>query len=202
MLSLTIIDNNKWISEGISRFFAGKFIQVRNIGQESLDGVLSQIAGTDVLITELTAYGRDVQFFTELLLKVQFSSPATRIVVLTELNESAVISYVASVLPKVTFLDKQCSLKELSNAVLGLQYATAFDHSARRTKQTLSPREFGLLRLFGQTSNLTDIGHSLRLSCKTISHHRQSIIRKLNCSSNKEFFSRLNRMGYQAKNMQ
>lgn len=31
MLSLTLVDNNKWITEGISRYFAGKFIHVKNI---------------------------------------------------------------------------------------------------------------------------------------------------------------------------
>lgn len=196
MLSLTLIDNNKWISEGIARYFAGKFIQVRNIHQSGIDQALRETVGSDVLISELTAYGRDVQFFTELLLKVQRASPATRIVVLTDLHEKAVVSYVASVLQGVTFLSKKCSLKDLSDAVLGHPGATEFTQGARRTKQTLSPREFGLLRLLGQTSNLTDIGQTLHLSCKTISHHRQSIIRKLNCTSNKEFFSRLNRMGY------
>lgn len=199
MLSLTVIDNNKWISEGITHYFAGKFIKVRNIDETGLDQALSKTADTDVLISELAAYGRDVQFFTELLLRVQRASPNTRIVVLTDLNEKAVISYVASVLQGVTFLSKKCTLKELSDAVLGLEKEELFAQAAQRTKQTLSPREFGLLRFLGQTSNLTDIGHKLRLSCKTISHHRQSIIRKLNCSSNKEFFSRLNRMGYQAK---
>lgn len=199
MLSLTLVDNNKWITEGISRYFAGKFIHVKNIDSDDMDAALSKIAGTDLLISELTAYGRDVQFFTELLLKVQRSSPATRIIVLTDLHEKAVISYVVSLLPDVTFLSKKCSLKELSDTVLGLPSSAEFAAGVRRTKQTLSAREFGLLRMLGQTSNLTDIGHKMHLSCKTISHHRQSIIRKLNCANNKELFSRLSRMGYQAK---
>lgn len=93
----------------------------------------------------------------------------------------------------------KCSLKALSDAVLGLPLATEFEAGVRRTKQTLSAREFGLLRMLGQTSNLTDIGYKLHLSCKTISHHRQSIIRKLNCANNKELFSRLSRMGYHSK---
>lgn len=199
MLSLTLIDNNRWITEGISRYFAGKFIQIKNIDSDDVDLALSKVAGTDVLISELTAYGRDVQYFTELLLKVQRSSPATRIIVLTDLHEKAVTSYVVGVLAGVTFLSKTCSLKQLSDAVLGLPSSAEFAVGVRRTKQTLSPREFGLLRMLGQTSNLTDIGHKLHLSCKTISHHRQSIIRKLNCANNKELFSRLSRMGYQAK---
>ena len=199
MLSLTLIDNNKWITEGISRYFYGKSIHVKNVDSDEIDTALSKIAGTDFLISELTAYGRDVQFFTELLLKVQRASPGTRIIVLTDLHERAVISYVVSLLPCVTFLSKKCSLEALSDAVLGLPLSTEFEASVRRTKQTLSAREFGLLRMLGQTSNLTEIGYKLHLSCKTISHHRQSIIRKLNCANNKELFSRLSRMGYYSK---
>ncbi|PIF14708.1 response regulator transcription factor [Candidatus Pantoea floridensis] len=193
MLSLTLVDNNQWIAEGLNHYFSEKPVQIKKIDIDSLNSALKNIAGCNVLISELTAYGRDVQFFTELLRKVKASSPATRIIVLTDLNEKAVVSYVMSVLPGVIFLAKTSSLDDICDAVVG--HATT--QSTRRTKQTLSPREFGLLRLLGQTSNLTDIAYSLRLSCKTISHHRQSIIRKLNCANNKELFNRLNRMGYQ-----
>jgi hypothetical protein len=46
MLSLTLIDNNKWISEGIARYFAGKFIQVRNIDQSGIDQALRETMAT------------------------------------------------------------------------------------------------------------------------------------------------------------
>lgn len=200
MLTLTMIDSDRWITEGIARYFADRQILIRNIEEASIDEAYKIAAGTDVLISELTAYGRDVQYFTELLLTVRRLSPKTRIILLTDLNEEAVTGYVLNVLSGVTFLSKKRPITELASAVLGASPSTVTAPATLCTKQVLSPREFELLRLLVKTSSLTDIGHSLRLSCKTISHHRQNIIRKLNCSNSIELFSRLNRMGYHPDN--
>lgn len=199
MFTVTVIDSDRWIAQGIACYFSEKHIQVRLINQSQIDSALRIAAGSDVVISELCAFGHDVQALTELLVTLRCVSPATRLIILTDLREKAVISHVLTRLPGACVLSKRCDVRQLAGKVFGHPTGTSSPEEVLTVaygKEALTAREFGLLRLLATQRTLTDIGHRLQLSVKTISQHRKNIMQKLGCRTLVELPPRLKRMGF------
>ncbi len=199
MFTVTVMDSDRWIAQGIACYFTEKHIRVRLIDQTQSKHALRIAAGSDVVISELCGFGLDVQAMTELLVNLRFASPRTRLIILTDLHEKAVISHVMTRLPGAYVLSKRCNIVQLAYEVFGS--ATVSPSSAevltvRCSKEALTAREFGLLRLLATQRTLTDIGHRLQLSVKTISKHRKNIMQKLGCRALADLSPRLKRMGF------
>ena len=199
MFTVTVIDSDRWIAQGITCYFSEKHIRVRLIDQTQIDSALRIAAGSDVVISELCAFGRDVQALTELLVTLRRVSPATRLIILTDLREKAVISHVLTRLPGACVLSKRCDITHLAGEVFGRPAGITPPRETLTVgygKEALTAREFGLLRLLATQRTLTDIGHRLQLSVKTISQHRKNIMQKLGCRTLVDLPPRLRRMGF------
>lgn len=199
MFTVTVMDSDRWIARGIACYFSEKHIRVRVVEQAQIDNALRIAAGSDVVISELCGFGQDVQAMTELLLSLRFASPRTRLIILTDLHEKAVISHVMARLPGACVLSKRCDILQLAGEVFGSATGSssqADEFTVKCSKEALTAREFGLLRLLATQRTLTDIGHRLQLSVKTISQHRKNIMQKLGCSALTELSPRLKRMGF------
>lgn len=199
MFRLTVMDSDRWITDGIAGYFSERSIRVNVIEDAQIDNALLFAAGSDVVISELCAFGRDVQTFTEMFLRLRRLSPATKLIILTGIEEKAVIRYIASLLPDASVLSKRCEIIQLADEVFSC--ITAKDVSKappviKRRNGALTPREFGLLRMLATKKSLTEIGHLVQLSVKTISHHKKNIMRKLDCHSSADLSPRLRRMGF------
>jgi len=199
MFKLTVIDDDRWIAEGIACYFSEKHIRVNILTEGHGEEMFRSVVGSDVIISEISACGLDVQALIELLATVKNLSPSTRLIILTNLEERAITGYICSALPGIKIVSKRSDITLLANEIFGsvnnctLQQKTTF---SMPKNNVLTQREFGLLRLLATHRTLTDIGRVLRLSCKTVSHHRKSIIRKLNCSSITELPPLLERLGF------
>lgn len=202
MLTLTVIDSDRWIANGIAQYFSERNIRVNIMTDAQGEDVINIAAGSDVVISELCTFGLDVQAVAELYLRFRRVSPHTRLIFLTDLNEKAITQYITVLLPGARVLSKRCEIKQLANEIFGhaLRPAEESPYSSVRHKSSvLTPREFGLLRLLATSASLTDIGRKLQLSVKTVSQHRKNIMRKLNCRTSVELVPRLVRMGFTNK---
>ncbi|PKH26423.1 hypothetical protein CIG19_01055 [Enterobacterales bacterium CwR94] len=202
MFTLAVMDNDKCISSGIAQYFKDRQINVRVMTNAQARDAVSFAAKSDIVISELSVFGWDVQAITEIFIKLQLVSPATRLIILTDLDESAVINYISSLLPRARILSKRCDIHRLASEVFSCAAqddSKPLSFNLKPPKDALTAREFRLLRFLASNSSLTDIGHLLDLSVKTVSYHKKNIMRKLNCQTSVELPSRLARMGYGMK---
>ena len=199
MFTLTVIDSDKWIAAGIADCFKARHIQTILLSEGQPQDILAIAARSDVVISEICACGLDMQAMTELLIELKRVSPLTRLIILTDIEEAALLGYVQRVLPGVAILSKRCDMRMLTASVFGTH-----DHNSVQPfvdkrvsgSSALTRREFELLRLLAIHHTLTDISAVLKLSIKTISHHRKSIMRKLHCRTWIELPLQLERIGY------
>lgn len=202
MFNITVMDSDRWITAGIAQYFNDRHIQVSVINDAHATDALGIATGSDIVISELYGFGRDVQEVSELFVMLRMLSPSTRVIFLTDLNEKAVIRYVTALLPNARVLHKSCDIHRLASEVFSC--ASQSDDeivalSVKRKSGALTAREFSLLPLLATHKSLTEIAKKLHLSVKTISHHRTSIMRKLHCRTALDLSPRLTNMGFGIK---
>ncbi|MBY4888832.1 LuxR C-terminal-related transcriptional regulator [Pantoea sp. DY-15] len=199
MFTLTIIDSDKWIAGGIAHYFRERSVKVKVIDEEQFEKALTIAAGSDVVISEIRTCHRDVQTFVELFFNLRKLLPAPRLIILTDLEEEAVINYVTWRLPEATVISKRTPSTQLAGEIFGGLILHGSKHSVQYPVENhgaLTAREFGLLRMLATKRTLTDIGQSLNLSVKTVSNHKRNIMRKLNCKKKNELPTLLAKMGF------
>jgi len=199
MFTLTVIDSDRWIAGGIAHYFRERYIRVNQVDEAHFDSALTLAAGSDVIISEIRALKRDVQDFIELFLRIRRCSPAPRLIILTDFDEPAVLNYVTLQLPEAVILPKSTPVTELAGEIFKTKTPLISEDvqpAHVRSRCALTAREFGLLRMLATKRSLTDIGRSLELSVKTISHHKRNIMRKLNCRNTTELPTLLAEMGF------
>lgn len=203
MFKLTVLDNDKWIAEGIAYYFAEKHILTCIPEEINSSNIIRLVSGSDVVVSEISAYGRDVQFFSEILMDISNKLPDTRLILLTAIEEPAVIGYIHKLMPQVTILSKRSEIQALADVVFnhsgGVDLTKGKVFIGHET-DCLTSREFSLLRSFASGHSLVNIARTLNVSGKTVSHHRSKIIKKLNCSNVMEFTQRLIDMGFSIQN--
>ncbi|WP_370443454.1 helix-turn-helix transcriptional regulator [Klebsiella michiganensis] len=199
MFTLTVMDSDKWIAAGIAQYFNDRHITVTVLTDAQDKDALKIAAESNIVISELYTSGRDVQAVSELFVMLRMKSPLTRVIFLTDLKEKAVISYVKALLPNARVLSKSCDIHRLASEVFSC--ASQSDEeiislNVKRKSGALTAKEFSLLRFLATNKSLTDIGFKLQLSVKTVSQHRKSIMRKLNCRTTHELSPCLKGMGF------
>ena len=199
MFRLTVMDSDRWIADGISLYFSRRSIQVNIIMYEQAEVTLQNVLGSDVVISELYAFDHDMQTFIELFLKISQLSPSTKIIILTGLEEKAILAYVASLLPMACVLSKRCEITKLVDEVFShipQRESVQVPPVIKQMKGVLTTREFSLLRMLAANKSLTEIGHLLQVSVRTVSYLKKNVMLKLNCRTKGDLSSLLRRMGF------
>lgn len=193
MINLTIIDNDRWIVEGIKAIFCSEDIKIHVAKDYNDSGLFKAGSHFNMLITELVTTENNIEAVFEYLKLIRFWSPDIRIVILTSITEIAVLKYINLHLPDVHLISKKESIEAL--------HAAFFSHCPAKqlglSSLSLTHKEFQMMRWLSSKSSLKEIASILNLSVKTISHHKKNIERKLGCSNKYELYRCLNNYGYQ-----
>lgn len=198
MIRVVIADDHTIVREGLKELLsnAGEI----DVIAEAVDGhdVIERVRGLqfDVLVLDMSMPGKSGM---ELIKQVKAEAPKLRIVVLTmhQENQYAVRAIRAGA---SGYLTKDAASDQLVNAIRKVAAGGAFisaevaEMLARQAQgatqatphESLSDREFQVLRMLVSGIPLTDIGEELHLSVKTISAHKARILQKLGLSNQSE----------------
>jgi DNA-binding NarL/FixJ family response regulator len=198
MIRVVIADDHTIVREGLREILsaAGDF----QIVAEAVDGhqVIERARNLqfDVLVLDMSMPGKSGM---ELIKQLKSEFPRLRIVVLTmhQENQYAVRAIRAGA---SGYLTKDAASEQLVTAIRKVASGGAFispevaELLARQAQgavdaaphETLSDREFQVLRMLVSGAPLTDIGEELHLSVKTISAHKARILQKLGLSNQSE----------------
>lgn len=203
MFKLTVLDNDKWVAEGVAYYFAEKHIITCIPESVKSHDIIRIVSDSDIVISELSAYGRDVQYFSEVLMDINEKLPHTRLILLTDIKKPAILGYIHKLMPDVTILSKRSEIQTLADAVfsheVGMEVTTGRNLIDQHAN-ALTSREFSLLRSLASGHSLVKIANELNISGKTVSHHRRKIIKKLNCRNMMELTHVLVDMGFSIQN--
>lgn len=189
------VDANHWATLGLKKLlisggyefsFCTSFCEAKRI-------LIDQ--SIDVMIIELKTEVDDIESSYAFLRLLQALYPRIRVLVLTEINDAALLNFFAHELKSVLFLTKKSSLASI---VAGLNSLAEHKPNAltRSGVPSLSLQEFNMLKWLARYSSQQDIALRVRLHNKTISHYKRSIYLKLNCENNVQFHHRLNQYGF------
>ena len=191
MIRVVIADDHTIVREGLRQLLsaAGDI----EVVAEAVDGfeALACVRNTDfdVLVLDMSMPGKSGM---ELIRQLKAEKPKLRIVVLTmhQENQYAVRAVKAGA---SGYLTKDGASAQLVQAIrkvaaggafISAEVAEQLAHQAHGAggappHETLSDREFQVLRLLAAGVSLTEIGERLHLSVKTISTHKSRILEKL-----------------------
>lgn len=155
----------------------------------------------DVLVTDFSMPGAEVDDGLSLISLIQQSWPDIRIIVLTMLSNAGLISsmrmrQVAGLVSKADALD------ELGNALRAIKagdsyISSTFERllsgtrasSSRDPRTVLSERELEVLRLFASGLSISEIAARRGRSVKTVSHQKMSAMGKLGLRNDPELYT-------------
>lgn len=191
MIRVAIADDHRIVREGLKQLLATED-DIAVVG-EAVNGheVLARIRDTelDVLVLDLSMPGKTGM---DLIKQIKSEKPKLRIVVLTMHAEH---QYAVRAIKAGAsgYLTKDSASSQLVDAIrkvaakgafISAEVAERLAHEAHGTHEglpheTLSDREFQVLRLLVAGESLTDIGRQLNLSVKTVSTHKTHIMQKM-----------------------
>jgi DNA-binding NarL/FixJ family response regulator len=191
MIRIVIADDHAIVREGLKRIVAsGEDMEVL---AEAADGteVMQRVRELqfDVLVLDLSMPGRSGM---ELIKLARSEKPALRILVLSMHQE---LQYAVRAIRSGAsgYLTKESAPAELLQALrkiaAGGAYVTsevaeqlalgAMPGGTAATHESLSPREFEVLRLLAGGMSVTEAAGQLTLSVKTVSSHKANLMQKL-----------------------
>lgn len=155
----------------------------------------------DVLITDFSMPGAEVDDGLGLVNLIQSGWPHIRIIVLTMLSNAGLISSLR--MRKVAGLvSKADTLDELGNALRAIKagetyISSTFERllsgtragSSRDPRTVLSERELEVLRLFASGMSISEIAAKRDRSVKTVSHQKMSAMGKLGLRNDPELYT-------------
>jgi len=191
MASVFVIDDHELIREGL-KVILGKQPGLKIVGDAATSRrFFSSISGSppDIVLLDITL--RDENGL-DILKEIKKRLPATRILILSMHSEE---SFVLRALRAgaAGYVDKQKASNELVRAIRkvlnGERYVTkeieqrlladmSFD-KPRASHETLTDREFQVLRLIAAGRSSGEIANELRVSVSTITTHRSKILKKM-----------------------
>jgi DNA-binding NarL/FixJ family response regulator len=191
MIRVAIADDHRIVREGLKQLLATED-DIAVVG-EAVNGheVLARIRDTevDVLVLDLSMPGKTGM---DLIRQIKSEKPKLRIVVLTMHAEH---QYAVRAIKAGAsgYLTKDSASSQLVDAIrkvaakgafISAEVAERLAHEAHGTHEgppheTLSDREYQVLRLLVAGESLTDIGRQLNLSVKTVSTHKTRIMQKM-----------------------
>lgn len=196
MIRVLIADDHVLVRDGIRRILAdsGEIEVVAEAGSTRELVELSTTRPLDVVVMDLSmpdASGLDA------ITRIQAVCPELPLLVLT-MHPADQYAVRALGLGASGFVNKEAPPTELLEAIRtlrkGRRHITPHvaellanhvdDHRRRLPHETLSNREFQVMRMLGKGLSVTEIARELSLSVKTISTFRTRVLRKLNFRSN------------------
>jgi len=195
-LRILIVDDHTIVRDGLRQIlggsFAGAFFADARNGQEAL----AQISKSkcDVVLLDITMPG---QSGLDILKQIKLLHPEIKILVLTMHPED---QYAMRVLKAGAsgYLTKETASDEVVNALKkvlagGTYVSAAFSQhllgelanpAPKAGHETLSDREYQVLRMTASGKTVKEIGSDLGLSIKTVSTYRTRVLEKLNLKTN------------------
>jgi DNA-binding NarL/FixJ family response regulator len=193
MTRVVLADDHKIVRDGLKRILAATTdLQVAG---EAADG--DQLLGLvkaedyDVAVVDMSMPGLSG---IALIKRLKSEKPKLRVLVLSMHGEA---QYAARALKAGAsgYLNKDSAAEQLVGALrkiaaggvhIGEAAAASLVAAEKAPHDTLSDREFEVLRLLVEGLGPTDIGERLRLSVKTVSTHKTRILEKLGLGSTAE----------------
>ena len=190
---IVLADDHKIVRDGLKRILAAT--PDLQVAGEAADGdeilALVKAADYDVAVLDMSMPGLAG---IALIKRLKLEKPRLRILVLSMHGES---QYAARALKAGAsgYLNKDSAAEMLVGAIrkiaaggvhIGEAAAASLVAADKSPHETLSDREFEVLRLLVDGLGPTDIGERLHLSVKTVSTHKTRILEKLNVGSTAE----------------
>ena len=193
MIRVLIADDHNIVRDGLKRILAAT-IDIEVAGEAaSGDQALALVkaADYDVAMLDMSMPGLSG---LDLVKRIKLEKPKLRILVLSMHGEQ---QYAARVLKAGAsgYLNKDSAAEVLVSAIRKLAAGgmhvpesamAGLVSSGKPLHESLSDREFEVLRLLVEGLGPTDIGERLHLSVKTVSTHKTRILEKLNLGSTAE----------------
>lgn len=204
-LRVILADDHPVVLAGVSDLFLESFDYELVASVTSSSALIHHIVQDtpDVVITDYSMPG-DGQYGDGLRLieYLRRTFPAVRIVVLTMVSNPMILSalYMAGVSAVVL---KQDNMSEIVKALDNLRHQRCYyppgyradENGPQRAKpldariQSLSPREFEVLRHFVRGATVMEIAERLKRSVKTVSTQKQTAMRKLGLQTDQDLIA-------------
>lgn len=190
---IVLADDHKIVRDGLKRILAAT--PDLQVAGEAADGdeilALVKAGDYDVAVVDMSMPGLAG---IALIKRLKLEKPKLRILVLSMHGES---QYAARALKAGAsgYLNKDSAAEMLVGAIrkiaaggvhIGEAAAASLVAADKSPHETLSDREFEVLRLLVDGLGPTEIGERLHLSVKTVSTHKTRILEKLNVGSTAE----------------
>ena len=193
MIRVLLADDHKIVRDGLKRILAATTDVQVAAEAASGDQALALVKANeyDVAMLDMSMPGLSG---LDLIKRIRIERPKLRILVLSMHGEQ---QYAARVLKAgaAGYLNKDSAAEALLSAIRkvaggGMHVpeaaAASLVSSGRAGHESLSDREFEVLRLLVEGLGPTDIAERLHLSVKTVSTHKTRILEKLNLGSTAE----------------
>ncbi len=195
-LRILLVDDHTIVRDGLKQILGNHFPQAlfgegRN-AREALAAI--EKATWDVILLDITMPG---QSGLDVLKQIKNMQPEAKVLVLTMHPED---QYAARVLKAGAsgYLTKETASEEVVNALTkilagGNYVSAAFSQTLladlvnptpKAPHETLSDREYQVLRMLASGKSSKDIGFDLGLSIKTVSTYRTRVLKKLSLKTN------------------
>jgi DNA-binding NarL/FixJ family response regulator len=199
MFTLAVLDSDAFCCKGIADYFEARDIRTFCCPDMTELEFTLEIHSVQVVIAELATskdtFFRCVKFLTQLNLRW----PHIRLIIFTQIADPVLIKYVLQYVPHCNMVMKNDSVQQLAACIFAGASGHPFNSSSQAMvwkynqdeHKTLTPLEFRLLELMarGKTNKL--IAPIVSRSNKTISSHKQNIMKKLGCRNVVELHSKL-----------
>lgn len=197
VVKLLLVDDHAIVREGLKRILANEAgMLVEGEAANSFEAIQHIRSGHfDVMLLDISLPGKSG---LDVLKLIKTEKPHTRVLILSMFPED---QYAVRVLKAgaAGYLAKESAPKELVNAIrkvadggtyvsLSLAERLAGDlaQPSGAAHETLSDREFTVLRMIASGRSPTQIADEMQLSIKTISTYRARILVKMNLHNNAE----------------
>jgi two-component system, NarL family, invasion response regulator UvrY len=197
VVKLLLVDDHAIVREGLKRILDGEpgMIVAGEAGDsfEAIQQIRKQ--HFDIVLLDISMPGKNG---LDVLKMIKAEKPHTRVLILSMFPED---QYAVRVLKAGAsgYLTKESAPKELVSAIrkvsdggtyvstsLAEQLAGELTQPSGSLHETLSDREFAVLRMIAVGRSPTQIADELQLSIKTISTYRSRILTKMNLQNNAE----------------
>ena len=193
MTRVLLADDHKIVRDGLKRIL-GATTELEVAGEAADGDELLKLVKTgdyDVAVVDMSMPGLSG---IALIKRLKSEKPKLRILVLSMHGEQ---QYAARVLKAGAsgYLNKDSAAEQLVGAIrkvaaggvhIGEAAAASLVAAEKAPHESLSDREFEVLRLLVEGLGPTEIGERLHLSVKTVSTHKTRILEKLNLGSTAE----------------
>ena len=196
MLRILIADDHAIVRRGLQDIIRDEFPSAEIVGVENANELLKKVMKEEwsIVITDLSMPGRSG---LEALQQIKTHYPALPVLVLSIYPEE---QYAIRVLKAGAsgYLNKDMAPDELVNAIhrvlsgkkfitsaVAEKLASSFNiNSEKFSHESLSDREFEVLKMLSIGKSVSDIGTVLNLSITTISTYRARILAKMDMKTN------------------